>query len=74
MAKSIRIEEFHSKFRKMEDKMEAKETALMKYIEELKEIIAVREEQMIATMGTVKEKEEIIKELQEEAERRERES
>ena len=62
MANTLRSE-FEKKFKEIDDKMAQKERALLQYVDELKEIISVREEQVIATMAMVKEKEEVINEL-----------
>ena len=64
--------EFEEKFKELETRMAAKEQDLVKYVDDLREIITVREEQVIATMATVKEREEEINELKDEVQMREK--
>ena len=62
MSQQLR-DEFGEKMKEMEDRMQEKQEKLQKYVEDLKEIITVREEQVIATMATVKDREETIASL-----------
>ena len=59
-------------FEELETRMAAKKQDLVKYVDDLREIITVREEQVIATMATVKEREEEINELKDEVQMREK--
>ena len=49
--------EFEEKIKELESRMAAKEQDLVKYVDDLREIITVRKGHVIATMATVKERE-----------------
>ena len=72
MREQIRAE-VEMKIKEVEDRMQAKQDALARYVEDLKEIITVREEQVIATMATVKDREETIEGLKNDLKSREEE-
>ena len=45
------------RIKEVEDRTKVMQEDLLKYVKDLKEIFSVREEQVIATMATVKERE-----------------